>query len=96
MQTGQNSIAPENSLPQTEQTRLSTAFMDRTAPQIGHELPKWSWCESSAAAYAGGPSSLSRRSGSLSNDSGKSLFRNKFLQPLKPDRPRSARARQQP
>jgi hypothetical protein len=31
MQTGQNSIAPENSLPQLEQVRWSSALMDLAA-----------------------------------------------------------------
>ena len=48
MQTGQNSIAPENSLPQIGQVRLGSVFMGLTAlqlrsgPRKGHESPRQS------------------------------------------------------
>jgi hypothetical protein len=38
MQTGQNSIAPENSLPQLGQVRWGSGFMDLTVPQ-----PQFEW-----------------------------------------------------
>src|SRR5208283_443419 len=40
MQTGQNSIAPENSLPQIEQVRWDSAFMGSTALRMQSELHK--------------------------------------------------------
>ena len=50
MQTGQNSIAPENSLPQLGQVRLSSVFMGLTAlqPQSEPKATQCSteWCES--------------------------------------------------
>jgi hypothetical protein len=50
MQTGQNSIAPENSLPQLGQVRWGSALMDLTVLQ-SHSEPKATprsteWCES--------------------------------------------------
>src|SRR5271166_1917303 len=48
MQTGQNSITPENSLPQIEQVRLLSVFMGLTAlllrsePRKGHGSPRQS------------------------------------------------------
>jgi hypothetical protein len=49
MHTGQNSIAPENSLPQLGQFRWNTVFMDLTAPKPQFE-PKsrarsTEWCK---------------------------------------------------
>ena len=49
MQTGQNSIAPESSLPQVGQVRWGSAFMGSTALQP-HSEPKATprsteWCE---------------------------------------------------
>jgi hypothetical protein len=40
MQTGQNSIAPENSLPQIEQMRRDSVFMDLTVLPRGLKLRK--------------------------------------------------------
>ena len=49
MQTGQNSIAPENSLPQLGQVRWGSVFMALTAlqPQPGPKTTPRSteWCE---------------------------------------------------
>jgi hypothetical protein len=49
MHTGQNSTAPENSLPQLGQTRLSSVFMDLTALRMQPRRCKESnaWRESS-------------------------------------------------
>jgi hypothetical protein len=39
MQTGQNSVAPENSLPQLGQVRRVSVFMDLTVLQMRLKLP---------------------------------------------------------
>jgi hypothetical protein len=49
MHTGQNSIAPENSLPQLGQVRFASVLMDATAlpPQFGRKstAPSTEWCK---------------------------------------------------
>jgi hypothetical protein len=45
MQTGQNSITPESSLPQLEQVRWGCVFMDLTALQPQITPRSTEWCE---------------------------------------------------
>src|SRR4029434_6721555 len=86
MHTGQYSTAPENSLPQTRQTRLSTAFMDPTTPQIGHELPKWSWCESSPRPPLVDQVAFHEEVGLFPTIATESLFTNEISSAVEPDR----------
>jgi hypothetical protein len=54
MHTGQNSIAPENSLPQLGQVRWGSVFMDLTVLRRGLKLGKaHGFCRQPAAARLG-------------------------------------------
>jgi len=52
MQTGQNSIAPENSLPQLGQVRWGSVFMDLTRPSEAIKASQRAWILSSASSGA--------------------------------------------
>jgi len=52
MQTGQNSIAPENSLPQLGQVRWGSVFMDLTRPSEAIKASQRAWILPSASSGA--------------------------------------------
>jgi hypothetical protein len=74
MQTGQNSIAPDNALPQIEQIRLSSVFMGLTALQLRSEPHHPSADRGRVPQELRVPLTIT----------GKSMFRNKIPETLRP------------
>jgi hypothetical protein len=86
MHTGQNSTAPENSLPQVGQTRLSSVFMGLTVLWMQPRRRKQSkaWRESSSRQRT--MVAFHKKSVSLQPIAGETVFRNRIPATLGPRR----------